>query len=81
MQFSTQQMRVTHNVIAQADDATLKSLFVSLETARLKTLLKTVERSIQNRIPYFQSCRCANCGIHDVNKEDGVEVCDSCLAE
>lgn len=80
MRFSTQQMKTTHNILSQAEEATIQSIFAVLQLEQLKKIMRTVERSIKNRNPAY-NCRCQNCGIHSVNMEDGTEVCDSCLAE
>ncbi len=80
MIFSENQTRLAINLISHADEVTLQSLLIKVKMPRLKLLLKTIERSIRNRDP-LSDCLCAFCHMHAVNKEDGYEICDSCLAE
>jgi hypothetical protein len=80
MIFSEHQLKLTYNFISQADETNIQAVLAGIKTDQLKKLLKTVERYIRNRDP-LSECLCSMCHRHAVNVEDGIEVCDSCLAE
>lgn len=80
MIFSQHQMKLTYSFMTQADESTLKSLIAGIQTSRLKTIYKTIERSLLNR-EYLHENRCSICNLHFINIEEGVSICDSCIAE
>lgn len=78
MYFSARQIKATQSFMAQADELLIKILFASINKDQLKKILRTAEQSFFNKT---KGSSCDNCHVHDVNKEDGVNICDSCLAE
>ena len=80
MQFSTQQIKMTYNFMEYADEATLQSVLTALTMRQLKKIYRTAEKSLRNR-QSLSECRCIRCHLHGVNMEEGVDICDSCLAE
>jgi hypothetical protein len=80
MIFSTKQMQLTYSFMTNSDETTLKSLIAGIQTSRLKTIYKTIERSLINR-EYLHENRCEICNLHFINVEEGISICDTCLAE
>jgi hypothetical protein len=81
MKFSTQQLKTTFSVVAQADELLLRTIMAAMNVTQLRRIRKTAEHSMRNKDPYFDDCKCKSCHIHAVNSEDGEAICDACLAE